>query len=36
MGMSMNGSIMPKKQDFFLVAIMNEETEENFVCVYER
>ena len=36
MGMAFNGSIMPNRQDFYLVAIMNEETEENFVCVYER
>lgn len=36
MGMAMNGSIIPKRQDFYLVAHMNEETEENFVCVYER
>lgn len=36
MGMALNGSIMPSRQDYYLVAIMNEETEENFVCVYRR
>ena len=36
MGMALNGSIMPNRQDFFLVATMNDETEENFVCVYRR
>ena len=36
MGMALNGSIMPNRQDFFMVAIMTDETEENYVSVYRR
>jgi len=36
MGMALNGSIMPNRQDFYLVSIFNEETEESYVCVYRR
>ena len=36
LGSALNGSVMPNKQDYFLVSTQNEETEENFVCVYRR
>lgn len=36
LGQALNGSVMPNRQDYFIVSTQNEETEENFVCVYRR
>ena len=36
MGMIWNGSIMPNRQDYYIVSLLNSEIEKNYVCFYRR
>lgn len=35
-GQLLNGSVVPSRNDLYIVSIQNEETEENQVCIYRR
>lgn len=35
-GQLLNGSVIPSRNDLYIVSIQNEETEENSICIYRR
>ena len=36
LGQAINGSVMPNRQDYFIISTYNEDSDENFVSVYRR